>query len=293
MKGIILAGGSGTRLYPITMSVSKQLLPVYDKPMIYYPLSTLMLAGIREILVITTPQDQSQFERLLGDGRQYGIELSYAVQPSPDGLAQAFIIGKEFVGGDDVALVLGDNIFYGHGLPDDLRRAAERKNGATVFAYQVRDPQRYGVVEFDADARAVSLEEKPAEPRSNWAVTGLYFYDNRVLDVAANLKPSARGELEITDVNRAYLEWNDLHVEKLGRGIAWLDTGTHESLHQASSFIQTLQERQGMMVSCLEEIAYREGWMSADEVARIAEPMKKNEYGQYLLRMLEQEQHFR
>ncbi|MGE0883328.1 MAG: glucose-1-phosphate thymidylyltransferase RfbA [Blastocatellales bacterium] len=293
MKGIILAGGSGTRLYPITMSVSKQLLPVYDKPMIYYPLSTLMLAGIREILVITTPQDQSQFERLLGDGRQYGIELSYAVQPSPDGLAQAFIIGKAFVGGDDVALVLGDNIFYGHGLPDDLRRAAERKNGATVFAYQVRDPQRYGVVEFDADARAVSLEEKPAEPRSNWAVTGLYFYDNRVLDVAANLKPSARGELEITDVNRAYLEWNDLHVEKLGRGIAWLDTGTHESLHQASSFIQTLQERQGMMVSCLEEIAYREGWISADEVARIAEPMKKNEYGQYLLRMLEQEQHFR
>lgn len=293
MKGIILAGGSGTRLYPITMSVSKQLLPVYDKPMIYYPLSTLMLAGIREILIITTPQDQSQFERLLGDGRQYGIELSYAIQPSPDGLAQAFIIGKEFVGGDDVALVLGDNIFYGHGLPDDLRRAAEQKNGATVFAYQVRDPQRYGVVEFDADARAVSLEEKPAQPRSNWAVTGLYFYDNRVLDVAANLKPSARGELEITDVNRTYLEWNDLHVEKLGRGIAWLDTGTHESLHQASSFIQTLQERQGMMVSCLEEIAYREGWMSADEVARIAEPMKKNEYGQYLLRMLEQEQHFR
>lgn len=293
MKGIILAGGSGTRLYPITMSVSKQLLPVYDKPMIYYPLSTLMLAGIREILVITTPQDQSQFERLLDDGRQYGIELRYAIQPSPDGLAQAFIIGKEFVGGDDVALVLGDNIFYGHGLPDDLRRAAEQKNGATVFAYQVRDPQRYGVVEFDADARAVSLEEKPAQPRSNWAVTGLYFYDNRVLDVAANLKPSARGELEITDVNRTYLEWNDLHVEKLGRGIAWLDTGTHESLHQASSFIQTLQERQGMMVSCLEEIAYREGWMSADEVARIAEPMKKNEYGQYLLRMLEQEQHFR
>lgn len=293
MKGIILAGGSGTRLYPITMSVSKQLLPVYDKPMIYYPLSTLMLAGIREILIITTPQDQSQFERLLDDGRQYGIELRYAIQPSPDGLAQAFIIGKEFVGGDDVALVLGDNIFYGHGLPDDLRRAAEQKNGATVFAYQVRDPQRYGVVEFDADARAVSLEEKPAQPRSNWAVTGLYFYDNRVLDVAANLKPSARGELEITDVNRTYLEWNDLHVEKLGRGIAWLDTGTHESLHQASSFIQTLQERQGMMVSCLEEIAYREGWMSADEVARIAEPMKKNEYGQYLLRMLEQEQHFR
>jgi len=293
MKGIILAGGSGTRLYPITMSVSKQLLPVYDKPMIYYPLSTLMLAGIREILIITTPQDQSQFARLLGDGKQYGIELNYAVQPSPDGLAQAFIIGKEFVGNDDVALVLGDNIFYGHGLPEDLQRASQRKSGATVFAYQVRDPERYGVVEFDGDARAVSLEEKPAEPRSNWAVTGLYFYDNRVLDVAANLKPSARGELEITDVNRAYLEWKDLHVEKLGRGIAWLDTGTHESLHQASSFIQTLQERQGMMVSCLEEIAYKLGWMTADDVARLAQPMKKNEYGQYLLSMLEQERQLR
>ncbi|HMV87107.1 MAG TPA: glucose-1-phosphate thymidylyltransferase RfbA [Blastocatellia bacterium] len=289
MKGIILAGGSGTRLYPITMSVSKQLLPIYDKPMIYYPLSALMLAGIREILVITTPQDQSQFQRLLGDGSQYGIRLEYAVQPSPDGLAQAFIIGKEFVGKDNVALVLGDNIFYGHGLPDDLRRAAERKDGATVFAYQVRDPERYGVVEFDADGRAVSLEEKPKAPRSHWAVTGLYFYDNRVLDVAANLKPSPRGELEITDVNKAYLEWNELHVEKLGRGIAWLDTGTHESLQQASSFIQALQERQGLMVSCLEEIAYGLGWMTAEDVARIATPMKKNEYGQYLLRMLEQE----
>ena len=289
MKGIILAGGSGTRLYPITMSVSKQLLPVYDKPMIYYPLSTLMLAGIREILVITTPQDQAQFQRLLGDGSQYGLQLSYAVQPSPDGLAQAFIIGKEFVGKDNVALVLGDNIFYGHGLPEDLRRASQRKDGATVFAYQVRDPERYGVVEFDSEGRAVSLEEKPRQPRSHWAVTGLYFYDNRVLDVAANLKPSSRGELEITDVNRAYLEWNALHVEKLGRGIAWLDTGTHESLHQASGFIQVLQERQGLMVSCLEEIAYREGWMSAEEVRRIAEPMKKNEYGQYLLRMIEQQ----
>lgn len=289
MKGIILAGGSGTRLYPITMSVSKQLLPVYDKPMIYYPLSTLMLAGIREILVITTPQDQSQFVRLLGDGSQYGIEISYAVQPSPDGLAQAFIIGKEFVGKDNVALVLGDNIFYGHGLPEDLRRASQRKDGATVFAYQVRDPERYGVVEFDAEGRAISLEEKPKAPRSHWAVTGLYFYDNRVLDVAANLKPSPRGELEITDVNRVFLEWNALHVEKLGRGIAWLDTGTHESLHQASGFIQTLQERQGLMVSCLEEIAYHEGWMSAEEVRRIAEPMKKNEYGQYLLRMIEQQ----
>ncbi len=287
MKGIILAGGSGTRLYPITKSVSKQLLPIYDKPMIYYPLSTLMLAGIREILVITTPQDQAQFQRLLGDGSQYGIKLTYAAQPSPDGLAQAFIIGREFVGKDNVALVLGDNIFYGHGLPEDLRRAAQRQEGATVFAYQVRDPERYGVVEFDDEGRAISLEEKPKAPRSFWAVTGLYFYDNRVLDVAANLKPSARGELEITDVNRVYLEWNALHVEKLGRGIAWLDTGTHESLHQASGFIQTLQERQGLMVSCLEEIAYHEGWMSADDVRRIAEPMKKNEYGQYLLRMIE------
>lgn len=287
MKGIILAGGSGTRLYPITKSVSKQLLPIYDKPMIYYPLSTLMLAGIREILVITTPQDQAQFQRLLGDGSQYGIKLTYAAQPSPDGLAQAFIIGREFVGKDNVALVLGDNIFYGHGLPEDLRRAAQRQTGATVFAYQVRDPERYGVVEFDAEGRAISLEEKPKAPRSFWAVTGLYFYDNRVLDVAANLKPSARGELEITDVNRAYLEWGALHVEKLGRGIAWLDTGTHESLHQASGFIQTLQERQGLMVSCLEEIAYHEGWMTADDVRRIAEPMKKNEYGQYLLRMIE------
>jgi glucose-1-phosphate thymidylyltransferase len=289
MKGIILAGGSGTRLYPITMSVSKQLLPIYDKPMIYYPLSTLMLAGIREILIITTPQDQDQFQRLLGDGRQYGVQLDYAVQPSPDGLAQAFIIGREFVGRDQVALVLGDNIFYGHGLPDDLRRAAERKEGATVFAYQVRDPERYGVVEFDGDGRAVSLEEKPAEPRSVWAVTGLYFYDNRVLDVARDLKPSPRGELEITDVNKVFLGWNDLHVEKLGRGIAWLDTGTHESLQQASSFIQALQERQGLMVACLEEIAYHLGWMTAEEVARIAAPMRKNEYGQYLLRMLQQE----
>lgn len=289
MKGIILAGGSGTRLYPITKSVSKQLLPIYDKPMIYYPLSTLMLAGIREILVITTPQDQAQFQRLLGDGSQYGLRLSYAAQPSPDGLAQAFIIGREFVGKDNVALVLGDNIFYGHGLPEDLRRASQRTEGATVFAYQVRDPERYGVVEFDAEGRAISLEEKPTQPRSFWAVTGLYFYDNRVLDVAANLKPSPRGELEITDVNRAYLELEALHVEKLGRGIAWLDTGTHESLQQASGFIQVLQERQGLMVSCLEEIAYREGWMTAEEVRRIAEPMKKNEYGQYLLRMIEQQ----
>jgi glucose-1-phosphate thymidylyltransferase len=288
VKGIILAGGSGTRLYPITLAVSKQLLPIYDKPMIYYPLSTLLLAGIRDILVITTPQDQAQFTRLLGDGSQYGINLNYAVQPSPDGLAQAFIIGREFVGTDNVALVLGDNIFYGHGLPDDLRRAAQRKEGATVFAYQVRDPERYGVVEFAADGRAVSLEEKPQAPRSHWAVTGLYFYDNRVLDVARDLKPSPRGELEITDVNKQYLEWSELHVEKLGRGIAWLDTGTHESLQQASSFIQTLQERQGLMAACLEEIAFHNGWMSAEDVLRIAEPMRKNEYGQYLLRMLQQ-----
>ncbi|HEY9434181.1 MAG TPA: glucose-1-phosphate thymidylyltransferase RfbA [Blastocatellia bacterium] len=289
MKGIILAGGSGTRLYPITMSVSKQLLPVYDKPMIYYPLSTLMLAGIREILVITTPQDQRQFQQLLGDGSQYGLRLEYAAQPSPGGLAQAFVIGREFVGKDNVALALGDNIFYGHGLTEDLRRAAERKAGATVFAYQVRSPERYGVVEFNADGRAVSLEEKPKSPRSNWAVTGLYFYDNRVLDVARELKPSARGELEITDVNKTFLELGALSVEKLGRGIAWLDTGTHESLQQASLFIQALQERQGLMVACLEEIAYHLGWITAEDVARIAGPMKMNDYGMYLQRMLEQE----
>ncbi len=288
MKGIILAGGSGTRLYPITMSVSKQLLPVYDKPMVYYPLSTLMLAGIREILVITTPQDQVQFQRLLGDGLQYGLRLDYAVQPAPDGLAQAFIIGRDFVGRENVALVLGDNIFYGHGLPEDLQRAARRTHGATVFAYQVRDPERYGVVEFGGDGRAISLEEKPKEPRSRWAVTGLYFYDNRVLDIAGSLKPSSRGELEITDVNRAYLDWNELHVEKVGRGIAWLDTGTHESLQQASNFIQTLQERQGLMVACLEEIAYLSGWIAADEVERVARTMEKNDYGKYLLRMLQQ-----
>lgn len=289
MKGIILAGGSGTRLYPITRTVSKQLLPVYDKPMIYYPLSALMLAGIREILIITTPHDQEQFRDLLGNGAQLGIAIDYAVQPSPDGLAQAFIIGRKFVGRDRVALVLGDNIFHGHGLPEDLRRAAARTTGATIFAYQVRDPERYGVVEFNAEGRAISLEEKPQHPRSSWAVTGLYFYDNRVIDIARSLKPSPRGELEITDVNRAYLETRTLHVERLGRGIAWLDTGTHESLQQASSFIQALQERQGLMVACLEEIAYKMGYISANEVITQAEPMKKNGYGKYLLHMLEQE----
>jgi glucose-1-phosphate thymidylyltransferase len=288
MKGIILAGGSGTRLYPITMSVSKQLLPIFDKPMIYYPLSTLMLAGIREIMIITTPQDQSQFQRLLGNGAQFGLNFDYAVQPSPDGLAQAFIIGRDFVGKDNVALVLGDNIFYGHGFTEDLHRASTRKEGATVFAYQVRDPERYGVVEFAENGRAISLEEKPQEPRSRWAVTGLYFYDNRVLDVARALKPSPRGEFEITDVNRAYLEWGELHVEKVGRGIAWLDTGTHESLQQASNFVQTLQERQGLMVACLEEIALQFGWITASDVAEVAKALEKNDYGRYLLRVLQQ-----
>ncbi len=259
MKGIILAGGSGTRLYPLTRGISKQLVPIYDKPMIYYPLSILMLAGIRDILVITTPHEQEGFKRLLGDGAWIGLKITYAVQPSPGGLAQAFTIGRDFVGHDSVALVLGDNIFYGHGLVDDLRQAAERKTGATVFAYQVRKPEDYGVVSFDKDGRAVSIEEKPKEPKSNFAVTGLYFYDNSVLDVAANLKPSPRGELEITDVNRVYLERGELHVVKLGRGIAWLDTGTHETLLQASVFIETIQDRQGLRVACLEEIAFAQG----------------------------------
>jgi glucose-1-phosphate thymidylyltransferase len=289
LKGIILAGGSGTRLYPITRGVCKQLVPVYNKPMIYYPLATLMLAGIREILVITTPEDADSFKRLLGDGADLGLRIAYTVQPRPEGLAQAFILGREFVGGDRVALALGDNIFFGHGFPETLRAASERTHGATVFGYQVRDPERYGVVEFDPDGRAVSIEEKPAEPRSNHAVTGLYFYDNQVLDIAARLRPSRRGELEITDVNRAYLERGELVVERLGRGVAWLDTGTHESLLQASQFVQTIEERQGLMICCVEEIAYRMEYIGADDVRRMAGMMSKNSYGQYLLRMLEHE----
>ncbi len=287
MKGIILAGGSGTRLHPLTRAVSKQLVPVYDKPMVYYPLSTLMLAGIRDVLVITTPQDQDAFRRLLEDGSALGLRISYAAQPRPEGLAQAFIIGREFVGKDRVALALGDNVFFGHGLPELLRRAAERETGATVFGYQVRDPERYGVVEFDGGGRAVSLEEKPKKPRSHWAVTGLYFYDNLVLDIAANLAPSPRGELEITDVNRKYLEAGTLSVEKMGRGYAWLDTGTPESLLHASNFIQTIQERQGLMVACVEEIAYSMGFIGVDRVRQVAAGMRGNAYGRYLLGLVE------
>ena len=286
MKGIILAGGTGSRLHPLTLAVSKQLLPVFNKPMIYYPLSTLMLAGIRDVLIITTPHEQESFRRVLGDGSALGLSFAYAAQPRPEGIAQAFLIGRAFMGGDRVALALGDNIFYGAHLSDYLRAAAAREHGATVFGYQVRDPERYGVVEFDAQARAVSLEEKPARPRSNYAVTGLYFYDNEVAAIAAGLTPSARGELEITDINRAYLDRGRLHVEKLPRGVAWLDTGTHEALLQASTFIQTLETRQGLMVACLEEIAYRSGWISAGDVERVAKPMRDNAYGQYLLRLL-------
>ena len=288
-KGIILAGGAGTRLYPLTLAVSKQLVPVYNKPMVYYPLSTLMLSGIREVLVITTPHEQDGFRRLLGDGREIGMQIDYAVQPSPDGLAQAFVIGREFVGRDRVALALGDNVFYGAHFSEYLRLAAARPIGATVFGYQVRDPERYGVVEFDAQGRAVSLEEKPAKPKSSYAVTGLYFYDNQVLDIAAALRPSARGELEITDVNRAYLERGQLHVERLGRGIAWLDTGTHDALMQASNYIHAIEERQGLMVACLEEIAYRMGYISRSDVERLAKGMGSSAYGQYLLHLLDHE----